>query len=536
MSTLANRVRRSFYADSVALMRIARELSALEGVQAASLMIGTPSNQALLAESGLLAAEGRTAKPDDLVIAVRASGAAQAARALEAAERLLTGGESARAATGVPVARRFEGGIDLLPDANLALISVPGEYAAAEARRALERGLHVMMFSDNVPVEEEVALKQLAVSKGLLMMGPDCGTCHIGGAPLAFANAVPVGDIGLVSASGTGLQEVMCLLARSGGGVSQAIGVGGRDLSEAVGGLMTLAAFEMLDADPKTKTIVLISKPPSPQVAAKVFARVARSRKRVVLCLLGTGKGDLPRSAAVAGTLLDAALAALGKRGTRKPPSARSRKGWLRGLFCGGTLCAEAQLILQAQGLALQSNAAVPGATESGKVHAAAHTLIDLGDDDYTRGRPHPMIDPEIRNELLVTSLRDASVGVVLLDVVIGHGAHPDPAGLIAAALAKVPGRKALVLASVTGTEADPQVYSRQVEKLREAGVVVARSNAEAALAAARALADHSTPALRRSSSGSRSARAGTAPRSAGTRRRRDGPAGRSGASRRGKR
>jgi FdrA protein len=521
MSTLANRVRRSFYADSVALMRIARELSALEGVQAASLMIGTPSNQALLAESGLLAAEGRTAKPDDLVIAVRASGAAQAARALEAAERLLTGGESARAATGVPVARRFEGGIDLLPDANLALISVPGEYAAAEARRALERGLHVMMFSDNVPVEEEVALKQLAVSKGLLMMGPDCGTCHIGGAPLAFANAVPVGDIGLVSASGTGLQ---------------AIGVGGRDLSEAVGGLMTLAAFEMLDADPKTKTIVLISKPPSPQVAAKVFARVARSRKRVVLCLLGTGKGDLPRSAAVAGTLLDAALAALGKRGTRKPPSARSRKGWLRGLFCGGTLCAEAQLILQAQGLALQSNAAVPGATESGKVHAAAHTLIDLGDDDYTRGRPHPMIDPEIRNELLVTSLRDASVGVVLLDVVIGHGAHPDPAGLIAAALAKVPGRKALVLASVTGTEADPQVYSRQVEKLREAGVVVARSNAEAALAAARALADHSTPALRRSSSGSRSARAGTAPRSAGTRRRRDGPAGRSGASRRGKR
>jgi FdrA protein len=273
---------------------------------------------------------------------------------------------------------------------------------------------------------------------------------------------------------------------------------------------------------------VLISKPPSPPVAAKVFARVARSRKRVVLCLLGVGKATLPQNALRAGTLLEAARAAAGTRVRNKPPAVPVRKGWLRGLFCGGTLCAEAQLILQSHRIAFQSNAAVPGATESPEVRAAAHTLIDLGDDEYTRGRPHPMIDPELRNELLAKALRDPAVGVVLLDVVIGYGAHADPAGLVAKAVSSAPRRKALVIASVTGTEADPQRYSTQVATLREAGVVVAKSNAEAALTAVNAIG--------RSSSGSRSARAGTATRSAGTRRRPAGPAGRSGASRRGKR
>lgn len=525
---VANRLKRGFYADSVALMRIARELSAVAGVLEASLMIGSPSNKAILAESALLAGEGRGAGPDDLVIAVRAKTDSAAKAALDAAEARLAKGEATASAPGLPKARSLEGALALDAQANLALVSVPGDFAALEARKALERGLHVMMFSDNVPVEDEIALKDLALEKGLLMMGPDCGTSHVAGVPLAFANVVPRGDIGLVSASGTGLQEVMCLIARLGGGVSHGIGVGGRDLYREVGARMTLAAFDALDADPATKTIVLVSKPPAPEVAEKVFARVAKSRKRVVLCLLGTNELRAPKNAVVAGTLLGAALAALGRRATPRVPKLAPRAGWLRGLFCGGTLCAEAQLVLQSKGFALRSNVPVHGVEACKSPEVPAHSLIDLGDDDYTRGRPHPMIDPALRAEWLERALRDPKVSVVLLDLVIGFGAHADPAGLVAGSLAKAPKSKARVIASVTGTDGDPQRYAAQVATLRAAGVVVAGSNAEAALAAA--------GALKRSSSARTPARKRTAPRSAAASGRRAGRAGRAAAPRRGKR
>ena len=436
-----NAVRKGFYADSVALMRIAREI-AKDGVEA-SLMIGTPSNKALLKDSGLLAKEGEGARPDDLIIAVRGK---NGAKALARAEELLSSGTPGHS----PLASE-------LGDANLALISVPGEFAAAEARKALERGLHVMMFSDNVPLKDEVALKKLAVSKELLLMGPDCGTALIAGAPLAFANAVPRGDTGIVSASGTGLQEVSSLLARMGKGVSHGIGVGGRDLSKEVGGLMTLAALDMLEKDPATRRIIVISKPPAPSVAAKIAARAKRSRKPVTLCLLGAKNASVRTLEAAAGFK------------PKREPKARA-KGTIRGLFCGGTLCAEAEIILKDCGLSAQ-----------------AYALVDLGDDQYTRGRPHPMIEPELRNEHIARALKDKRVGVILLDVVIGYGAHADPAGLIVEALRSAKSTKP-VIASVTGTEDDPQVYSRQVRKLERSGVIVAESNAQAARIAAKAV------------------------------------------------
>ena len=445
-----NKVRKGFYADSVALMRVAREISK-DGIEA-SLMIGTPSNKALLKDSGLLAKEGESARPDDLIIAVKGR---DAEAALALAEKLLTSkpasGNSKESFSTLNAA------IASLENANLALISVPGAFAAAEARRALERGLHVMMFSDNVPVEDEVRLKDLALSKGLLLMGPDCGTALIAGAPLAFANAVPRGDVGIVSASGTGLQEVSTLLARQGKGVSHGIGVGGRDLSEKVGGRMTLAALEALEADPATKRIIVISKPPAPSVAKKVLQKVKGLRKPVVLCLLGSRDKNIKK------TLEEAA--------GFKPKSAattKKAKGRIIGLFCGGTLCAEAEIVL--------ADAGVP---------AKARQLVDLGDDEYTQGRPHPMIEPELRNAHVVRALKDPKVGVLLLDMVIGYGAHADPAGLVAPLVKKT---KKLVIASVTGTEQDPQVYSRQVRVLEDAGVVVAESNAQAARIAAQAL------------------------------------------------
>jgi len=445
---LVNRVERGRYLDSVALMRIARRLGELPGVEAAALMIGTPSNKALLADARLLAAQGELAQPNDLLIAVRAT---DPAPALALAERLLS--QPARADhEALRRTRTLDAALALEPQANVALISVPGEYAAAEARSALERGLHVMVFSDNVPVEEERALKRYAAEHGLLVMGPDCGTALIGGAPLAFANAVPRGDIGIISASGTGLQEVSCLIARLGGGVSQGIGVGGRDLDERVGALGMLAAIDALEADAGTRTLVLISKPPAPRIAQKVVERVRRSAKRAVLCFLGQAGG----------TLTEAAEAASGRKIDYAPPALAKRKGAVRGLYCGGTLASEASLILRAAG--------APG------------ECVDLGDDRYTRGRPHPMIEPELRNEHIARAAADPAIGVLLFDVVLGYGAHPDPAGVLIAALK---GAQKTAIASVTGTEQDPQRWSLQVAALRAAGVHVAPSNAHAARLAA---------------------------------------------------
>jgi FdrA protein len=446
-SVTLNRVERGRYLDSVALMRLSRRLAALPGVEGASMMIGSPSNKALLRDAGLLAPEGDVATPNDIVIAVRAADEKAARNALGSALDLQVDTRTLQASS----SRTLGGALDALPGANLALISVPGEFAAAEARRALEAGLHALVFSSGVPLEEERALKQLAAQKGLLLMGPDCGTALIAGTPLAFANAVPRGDIGIVSASGTGLQEVACLIARLGAGVSHGIGVGGRDLDQAVGALGTLAAIDALERDAATETIVLISKPPAPRVAEQVLARLSKSKKRSVVCFLGIEKPGL------APTLRAAAEMATAKKLPEENIEKRV-KGRVEALYCGGTLCSEAELIFRRRGL-------------------AGHRFIDLGDDRYTRGRPHPMIDPEIRNDRLATALADPLVGVILVDIVLGYGAHRDPAGV----LARENLAQKTVIASVVGTEADPQVRSLQVARLRDAGVLLAPSNAHAA-------------------------------------------------------
>ena len=485
MSMVLNRVHRGYYADSVALMRVSREISTRAGVETASLMIGTPANRELLARARLLTQDGRAANPDDLVIAVRARTRAAVERALEEAVRQLEN-RPAPPSQAYARTRRFDTALAALPGANLALISTPGDYAGAEARRALQAGLHVMMFSDNVPLAEEIRLKRLAASKGLLLMGPDCGTCILGGVPLAFANALPRGDIGMISASGTGLQEVSSLLARSGLGISQGIGVGGRDLSDAVGGVMTLAALEALEADPATRRIVIISKPPSPKVVRRLLGRIAKSARQFVVCLLGARGAKMPRNATFAPTLLAAAHAAAGgKLNVPTPDAAVPRRGGrIEGLFCGGTLCAEAQLVLLEAGLRVSSNTPVSGALTQSR-RARPHRLLDLGDDKYTRGRPHPMIDPSLRGELLRSAASDPQVAVILLDVVLGYGAHENPARMVIEALGPSRRNRPVVVASVTGTENDPQVYSRQVQQLRAAGVLVAGSNAQAALTAA---------------------------------------------------
>jgi FdrA protein len=486
-----NRVRRAFYLDSVALMRLSRELSGWPGVEEAALMIGTPSNKEILDEAGLLADEGRQAAAGDLIIALRAANLETGEAALAEAEALL--GRSA--ARGKEAARwrprSLASAFEALPGAGLALISVPGAFAAAEARKALRRGLHVLLFSNNVPLAEECALKEDAHRRGLLLMGPDCGTALISGTPLAFANRVRRGSIGIVSASGTGLQEVSSLIDRGGGGVSHGIGVGSRDLGEAVGGGMTLMAIDALDEDPETEHVVLLSKPPAPSAARRVLERIAESRKPYTVCFVGmVEEAEVPANACWAPTLTAAAERALGApialpetlSRTSREAAAILVPGRRRilGLFCGGTFCAEAQAVLRRAGEPVASNVPMPGALALGE-NRSAHRLVDLGADEYTRGRPHPMIEPAARDDALRQGLAAADTAVVLIDVVLGVGAHADPAGAVAKVVADARGARPIVVASVCGTEADPQVHSAQVLKLEAAGVLVAASNARAA-------------------------------------------------------
>lgn len=481
------RVFPSTYRDSVELMGIAVRVEQHPGVGRVGLVMATEANLAVLAEAGLSTDQARDAAPSDLVLTVGAEDEQRGEEALQLAQRLLRegGGEATAPSDARQVApTTLSDAVALEPGLRLALISTPGAYATAEALKALKRGLHVFLFSDNVPVDDELELKRLAVRKDLLLMGPDCGTAILDGIPLGFANAVRRGGVGVVGASGTGMQEVTCLVDRGGAGVSQAIGVGGRDLSSRVGGLMMRAGLTRLAHDADTEVIVLVSKPPAPDVARSVLAAVRECGKPVVVCFLGGDPGPVERAgASFAPTLEEAARQALRQVGVSPspeegPPAGVERVGEggrrVRGLYAGGTLAAEAQLLLDRE--------ALPDGSE----------VTDLGADEYTVGRPHPMIDPRLRNELLLQAGADPSVGVVLFDVVLGYGAHPDPAGALAPVVgdarraAEADGRSVAFVASICGTDADPQGLAGQRQTLRDAGVAVAGSNAMAVRLAAR--------------------------------------------------
>ena len=511
----------NLYKDSVALMRVAQRLLALPDVADASLLMGNPANKDILAEAGLLSAGLQAAGPSDIMVVVqaRSAAAAEAAR-LESQAQLSgqagqgqAGPGSGDAGLEAVAARTVAMGLAQsaarsAADAsaiNLAQISVPGAYAAGEALKALQAGLNVFMFSDNVPLSQEVAIKQEATRRGLLVMGPDCGTAIIGGVPLGFANQVRRGSIGLVAASGTGLQEVTTQIHRMGGGISHAIGTGGRDVYAEVGGATLLQGITLLAQDPATRVIVVLSKPPAPQVTDKVMQALRAAGKPAVVLFLGSSVTAPARSAGAAPmirvvhTLVDAAAAALQLAGVRrqstgiyampKPPRFAKSQVHLRALYSGGTYAAEAQVLWRNAGLQVWSNAPLDPslALPNPKRASRGHTALDLGDDDFTVGRPHPMIDASARIERLRTEAADPSVRVILLDVVIGWGAHGDPAAELGAAVqqarrdAAKAGRGLAVIGFVCGTEQDPQVLSRQEAQLRAAGMVLAGNSANAA-------------------------------------------------------
>ena len=496
MSKIVNHICSGLFLDSVVLMQISRSINSLDGIEDAALMIGTPSNLDLLENAKLLLRDSRRATGGDIILAVRARDVATATSALDQAKIMLERPAVGHTGNNTLNPRTLRSAQENLPAANLALISVPGDFAAAEARKALFAGLNVMLFSDNVSIYEEVSLKREAVKAGLLVMGPDCGTAIVGGVPLAFANQIPKGAIGIIGASGTGIQEVSSLIAQIGFGVSHALGVGGRDLTDQVGGISTLTALAMLEADPATRHVVLISKPPSPSIVNLVVDALGRSKKPCTICFLGADAPSLPENVRFARTLKATAELATGRSSKKLSPDFRSiiphispERQRIHGFFCGGTLSSEAQVVFLDQGVSVASNVPIPGAEVV--CSESCHVLIDLGSDEYTRGRPHPMIDPTVRDQALTKALADPTIAVILLDVVIGFGAHPDPASTIVRVLEGAGTERPIVIASVTGTDDDPQDRRAQIAKLVNGGIVVAPTNADAAKLALSSLLQH---------------------------------------------
>ncbi len=483
MSVTKSQIRPGAYFDSVVLMQLQRNLAALPGVEDAGVVMATPANLELLADSNLLVAESKAARPDDLLIVVRAGNEADATSALGQVDELLKkrrkGGDQAFRPRSLTAAAKN------LPSAEWVLISLPGRYAAKVALEALDLGKNVLLYSDNVVLEDEIELKTRAAEKGLLVMGPDCGTAIINGIGLGFANRVRRGPIGLVGASGTGLQAVTVGIHNLGGGVSQAIGTGGRDLKSAVGARSMLQGLRYLAADADTKVIVLISKPPDEETAAHLLTVTRGVGKPVVVCFIGFAApaAKIGNIYFAAGLDQAAELAVqLAKENHKQSEAIEPGKGYLRGLFSGGTLAYEVLAGLQNFLHPIFSNVAIRASQDlENPLNSKAHTILDLGEDEFTVGRLHPMMDNDLRLRRMKQEAEDKQVGLILLDVVLGEGSHADPASELAPAIqALKKARKELeFVALVIGTDKDPQQTKEQIKKLETAGAVVFREVAE---------------------------------------------------------
>ncbi len=504
-------VKKNTYIDSVSLMAIAQKARALDGVTNAVAVMVTPANKSLLADQDLVTPEIDAASAGDLALIIvteRDDGSADGA--MEGLLGLLDRKPASRATSN----RRY-GSIAAAaagnPGANLAVVSVNGTYAAWEAQKALGAGLNVLLFSDNVPIDDELALKKRAHALGLLVMGPDCGTAIINGTALCFANNVRRGNIGIIAASGTGAQELSVRIHDFTGGVSQLIGTGGRDLSGDIGAIMTLDSIDALDADPGTDVIAVISKPPATDVAETVLDRLALSPKPTVACFLGANQRLAALAAARGIPLFDrtkpAALAAAAAAGIRTDTLDLHELNWqligevraklspeqkyIRGLFCGGSLCHESMFLALEKYSDVYSNIQRdPARRLTGADRSKAHTFLDLGDDEFTNGTPHPMIDPSSRIERFMNEAGDPTVGVIILDFVLGYGAHPDPVGVMLPAIVEAKRQAAAVnrhleiIGYVLGTSEDPQGLQSQVTKLTDVGVIWASSSTNTGLLA----------------------------------------------------
>jgi len=499
-------IRESQYYDSVFLMGVSKRISDTPGVSQNAVLMASEANKKLLHDLGFHNKRIDDAHPNDLIVAVAADSQEIADQILSDVNIYLLGGVQ-KDKTSNP--HSLEEGLAQKSEINLAVISIPGEYAAHEARKALRAGLNVFLFSDNVSLEDELSLKKLAQEKNLILMGPDCGTSLIDGVGIGFANAIRKGPIGVIGASGTGLQEFTSLVHNAGSGISHAIGTGGRDLTDQIGGLTTLSALEALDSDVETKVIAIISKPPGQNALKILSGRFKSLHKPVIGCFLGTQYETEPEDASFhrASVIDEAVRIALSLVGGRTSqfiadiPSSyletipREKASWnveqksLRGLFAGGTFCYQSQQILRNAGIFVHSNSPLDAKYRlDDPNHSVDHTLIDMGADEYTLGKPHPMIDGTLRKQRIISESYDPHLAILLLDIILGYNASMDPVGELLDAVqfarenVKKNGGNLTVVASVCGTDRDPQDLNTQINMLEEAGVFTFQSNALAAM------------------------------------------------------
>jgi len=492
---IVSTIKKNHYQDSIELMQISQKLSALEGVKQAYAIMATEANLLMLKDAGLIEEIPESAGANDLIVAVQAKSTEIGNEAILKLDSLLM--PSGLGTTSSVKYKSLEEASSALPGANIAVVSVPGKYAKLEVAKAIEKGLHTFLFSDNLLIEEEVELKERAREKGLLVMGPGCGTAIINGVGLGFSNIINSGRVGVIAAAGTGLQEVTSLINNLGSGITHGIGVGGRDLSEEVGGITTLEAIKMLSSDRHSKVLLLVSKPPSKKVAEKILTSVRETGKPAVICFLGSEWKSEDPDICFASTLDEAAIQAvqLAEKNNKKPKinsskdwkkhaqqavkSLDSKQRYLRGLYSGGTLCYEAQQVLQPILGDIYSNAPLNKAfklKDSNK--SQRNSLIDLGEKEFTVERPHPMIDASLKSERITSEAAKANVAVILFDVVLGYVASPDPAGDLLPAIkvakksAKKKGRNLVFVSHVCGTDNDPQGLIDQEDKLRSEGVL----------------------------------------------------------------
>lgn len=492
MAVIKAEIRSGVYYDSAKLMKLQRSLNEFADILDVGVIMGTDANKELLSHIGLTTPEILAAQPSELVIAVKAADEKAAEFALSRVDELLAARTSNLDQDYLP--RSLETAAKMLPEAEWVVISVAGRYAAGVTREALHLGKHVHLFSDNVSIEDEIALKNEARELGLLVMGPDCGTANVDGSGLAFANKVRKGPIGIVAAAGTGLQQVASRIHQLKSGITFGIGTGGKDLSEKVGAITFLMALDVLIRDPDTKVIVLTSKPPSPKVAEEVLKVARKAGKPVVVNFIARAVTTLRDGNLVFATGLDDA-AKLAVELTKNPPELTEdvdlkldkyspQQKYFRGLFSGGTLAYEAQHILVDYLPKIWANAPIHKENKMPNSNVSLeHSIIDLGEDEFTVGRLHPMMDNDLRVRRILEEAEDPEVAVLMLDVVIGYGSHPDPASELGPAIvkakeiAKKAGRHLEVVCVVTGTDEDPQDFNNQVKQLKNAGAFVDPSN-----------------------------------------------------------
>jgi len=497
MSITKGEIRSGVYYDSIVLMQLQRSLSGQPGVIDAGVVMGTEANKNLLAQGDLLAPEVQAAGTDDLVIVIKAEDDMKAQAALAKVNELLATRRKGDVVRDYHP-QSLESAAQMLPVAQWVLVSVPGRYAAGVAREALRLNKHVFLYSDNVALDDEIELKRTALEKGLLVMGPDCGTAIVNGVGLGFADKIRRGPIGLVAASGTGLQQVTARIHQLGGGITHALGTGGRDLSEQVGALTARQGLDLLDRDPDTKVIVLVSKPPSPRLAGDLVNAARLSQKPVVVNFIGYATATRRVDNVYFATSFDETAELAVQFATSAPDTHPTveidldkfapGQRYLRGLFSGGTLAYETLLVLRDYLPRVYSNAPLDKQYRlADSLTSQEHTILDLGEDEFTVGRLHPMMDNDLRIRRLEIEANDPTVAVILIDIVLGFGAHPDPASELAptitrvCAQAKTEGRHLEVVAVVTGTDEDPQDLNRQVGQLVAAGVKIFYSNDKAA-------------------------------------------------------